>query len=74
MELIKSMRDGSFDRAISDDTSGVSPSTWHSHFSNLLAKKIDPVKNNVLEELFKNNIDSIENELNEPFTYLELLT
>ena len=63
MDLVKSMRDGSFDRAISDDTSGVSPSTWHSHFSNLLAKKIDPVKSDVLEE----------NELNEPFTHLELL-
>jgi hypothetical protein len=37
MELIRSIRDGNFDKAITDDKS-----IWHSHVSNLLAKKVDP--------------------------------
>ena len=74
MELIRSMRNGGFDKATSDDTSGITPPTWHTHFSSLLAKKIDPIKKDNLEELIRNNINLIENELNEPFTLLELLT
>ena len=74
MELVRSMRDGSFDKSTSDDTSGISPSTWHSHFSNLLSKKIDPMDKINLEQLVKNNIDSLENELNEPFSVIELAT
>ena len=38
MQLINSMRDGNFDRSTPDDTSGVSPSAWYMHFSNLLTK------------------------------------
>ena len=41
MQLIKSMRDGDFDKQTPDDTSGVGPTQWHIHFSNLLAKNID---------------------------------
>ena len=32
MQLIKSMREGNFDKQTPDDTSGVSPSEWFSHF------------------------------------------
>ena len=45
MEIIKSMRDGNFDKQTPDDTSNVSPSDWQSHFSNLLSKKVDPINN-----------------------------
>ena len=41
MDLVKAMRDGTFDKQTTDDTSGVSPSKWHAHFSNLLAKEVD---------------------------------
>ena len=68
MELIRSMRNGGFDKATSDDTSGITPPTWHTHFSDLLANTVDPN----FEELIKDNIDSIDNELNEPFTLSEL--
>ena len=44
MELIKSMREGNFDKQTPDDTSNVSPSDWQSHFSNLLSKKVDPIQ------------------------------
>ena len=71
MELIRAMRDGSFDKPKTDDTSSVNPSTWHTHFSNLLAKKVTPDEN--LDNFIKNNIDLIDNELSLPFTFEELL-
>ena len=39
MELIRAMRDGDFDKSTTDDTSGVSPSKWHTHFYKLTCKK-----------------------------------
>ena len=63
MGLIRSRRNGGFDKATSDDTSGITPP-----MSNLLSKTVNPIKKDNLEELIKNNIDLIENELNEPFT------
>ena len=72
MELIRSMRDGSFDKCTTDDTSGVSPSTWYSHFSNLLAKNVDTIEKINLEDFIKNNINSIENELNTSFSSAEV--
>ena len=70
MELIRSMRNGGFDKASPDDTSGISPATWHSHFTNLLGKNVESDKD--LEKLIDENIDLIDNELNEPFTFEEL--
>ena len=71
MELNRAMRDGSFDKPKTDDTSSVNLSTWHSHFSNLLAKKVTPDEN--LDNLIKDNIDLIDKELCLPFTFEELL-
>ena len=51
MQLIKAMKDGNFDNQTPDDTSGVSPADWFSHFSSLLAKKIDPDKKKSLDVL-----------------------
>ena len=70
MELIRAMRDGSFDKSAQDDTSGVNPSEWYTHFSNLLAKEVD--KNDYLEQYILDNVDLDINELNEPFTLEEL--
>ena len=39
MDLFKSMRDGNFDKDVSDDTSDISPQEWFNHFSKLLAKR-----------------------------------
>ena len=52
MQLIKSMRDGNFDKQTTDDTSGVSPTDWYTHFSNLLAKQVDFNKTKTLKDLF----------------------
>ena len=73
MDLVRSMRNGGFDKATTDDTSGISPTMWFNHFSDLLAKQVDPVEKDNFEQLVKDNIDSIDNELNEPFTLQELL-
>ena len=40
MDLVKSMRDGNFDKEVSDDTSSVSPQNWFTHFSKLLARNV----------------------------------
>ena len=70
MDLVKAMRDGTFDKQTTDDTSGVSPSNWHAHFSNLLAKEVD--NDNYLQQYISDNIDLNINELNNPFTMEEL--
>ena len=44
-DLIKSMRDGNFDKEVSDDTASISPQTWFKHFSELLAKKVESEQN-----------------------------
>ena len=72
MELIRSMRDGSFDKLVSDDTSSIPPSSWHTHFSNLLSKKVDTDFQNKLKDLIKDNVDFLENELCEPISASEL--
>ena len=40
MDLVKSLRGGSFDKAVSDDTSFVTPCKWQEHFQSLLAPPV----------------------------------
>ena len=40
MELVKKIRDGSFDKQPNSDTDSISPEDWKSHFSDLLGPKI----------------------------------
>ena len=53
MQLIKSMREGNFDKQTPDDTAGVSPTDWHSHFLSLLAQQIDPTNKQNLDEIIR---------------------
>ena len=71
MDLIKSMRDGSFDREVSDDASNISPHDWFDHFSKLLAKNINSGQN-IDQTLSSLEIDSFKTELDHPFTRVEL--
>ena len=71
MELIKSMRNGNFDKNNPDDTSNVSPSAWHRHFSDLLSKKIEVDPN--IKSFINENKALFESELGVPFTKEELL-
>ena len=68
MQLIKSLREGNFDKNTPDDTSGVSPSDWQTHFSNLLTQSFDPVKKRDLIEHIKQNIDLFKTNLDDPFS------
>ena len=38
MTLVKSLRDGSFDKKVSDNSSYMSPDKWKEHFTNLLLR------------------------------------
>ena len=69
IDLTKSMRDGNFDREVSNDTVGIPPQKWFEHFSSLLAKNIDH-KNQTLND---SQINFLKTELDNPFTKSELL-
>ena len=73
MDLIKSMRDGNFDKDVSDDTSSISAQTWFSHFSELLAKNVSSKLNSDRQEFVEANLESFKTELDFPFTKTELL-
>ena len=72
MQLVKSMREGNFDKLTPDDTSNVIPRDWHSHFSNLLAKQNDPTKTDNLNNFVKDNVDSLQTKLDDPITVVDL--
>ena len=74
MQLINSMREGNFDRSTPDDTSGVSPSNWHSHFKELLTKTSNSDKNDQLLEFIDQNIDLFKSKLDDQFSINELET
>ena len=71
MELIRSMRDGNFDKPTPDDTSGVSPSEWYSHFNDLLAQKLDPNLKQNLNDLIQDNAELFKSKLDDPFSVEE---
>ena len=71
MQLVKSMRAGNFDKNTPDDTSGVSPLDWFSHFSNLFTEKTDQVRNDSLTDFVQKNIDLFKTKLDDPFSVKE---
>ena len=71
MQLIKSMRDGNFDKQTPDDTSGVSASEWHSHFSDLLTKSTDPTKKHWLNDFLLKNVERLKTKLDEKISVEE---
>ena len=42
MNLVKSLRDGSFDKPVSDNSSFVSAEKWQQHFTQLLGPTVTP--------------------------------
>ena len=73
IDLVKSMRDGNFDREMSDDTSDISPQIWFNHFSKLLAKNGNLVSDFDHQTIIDSEIDLFKTELDHPFTKTELL-
>ena len=75
MDLVRTMRDGSFDKQVSDSTSQVSPECWKEHFKGLLGPTVQQSPSN--EEMllfFKQNCDKSFSCLDQPFTRTELLS
>ena len=56
-DLIKTLREGNFDKGVESDTSHVSPQQWFSHFHELLSKNVDSVQNQNLEKFVTDNWD-----------------
>ena len=74
MNIVKSLRDGSFDRNKSDDTGFISPEDWRNHFSSLLGPPLSVTnKDQELLDYIENNCDKYESELGSPFTRAEFL-
>ena len=68
MQLVKSLKDGSFDKCKPSDTAAISPDEWFEHFSTLLCKQSsDKVADQKYEEYFQNNVDQLASDLDQPF-------
>ena len=75
MDLVRTMRDGSFDKQVSDSTSQVSPECWKEHFKGLLGPTVQQSPSNDEMLLFiKQNCDKSFSCLDQPFTRTELLS
>ena len=74
MDLVRSMRDGSFDKQVSDSTSQVSPDSWRNHFKGLLGPNVQPSPgNDEMSAFVQQNCDKARSCLDQPFTRTELL-
>ena len=73
MNIVKSLRSGSFDKNISDDSSFVPPSEWHFHFKNLLGPPVPPDSDKSLSDYIEENCDSTSSELDPKITRAEFL-
>jgi hypothetical protein len=69
MNIVNSIRDGSFDKSIKDDTGHVSPLKWREHFQGLLGPPVE--KNQTLEDYISDNCDLFSSELDRPFSFSE---
>ena len=69
MNIVNSIRDGSFDKSIKDDTGHVSPLKWREHFQGLLGPPVE--KNQTLEDYISDNCDLFSSELDWPFSFSE---
>ena len=68
MNIVKSLRDGSFDCKKKDDSDFITPEKWGDHFSSLLGPEISPTPQDK-ERLdhIDNNFEKFESELGSPF-------
>ena len=75
MDLVRSLRDGSFDKKVSESTSHVSPEKWHDHFQGLLGPVVlqSPAEDNMVAYVEK-YCDSAKSSLDDPFSRTELLS
>ena len=69
MQLVNSLKSGSFDKVKPSDTEAISPDEWFRHFSNLLGKPPSNTESELrYNEYFQNNVDKLSSNLDQPFT------
>ena len=74
MNLVKSLRDGSFDKQTVSDSEYVSPGNWQNHFKNLLGPAVSPTpQDEDMMSFVSQNCDKIESDLERPFTRSEFM-
>ena len=74
MDLVKSLRDGSFDKKVAETTTHVSPESWKQHFQGLLGPPVEQSPSQ--EELLafvKDNCDAAKSYLDDKITRCEIL-
>ena len=74
MNLVKPMRDGSFDKQIPDNSSFVSPEDWRQHFSELLGPTVPPSASDIdMAQFVTDNADKFKTELDIPISRSEII-
>ena len=74
MDLVRSLRDGSFDKKVSDSTSQVSPVKWRQHFQSLLGTPVQQTPAEAeLVEFVELHRAGARSDLDQPFSRSELL-
>ena len=74
MDLVKSLRDGSFNKKVAETLSHVSPESWENHYQGLLGPSIEPSPSQ--EELIRfvaENCDKTKSCLYHPMTLCKIL-
>ena len=68
MNFVKSLRDGSFDKKVNNNTSHVNPDKWREHFSSLLGPQVELNQSDQdLINFVEQNCDKFESKLSDPF-------
>ena len=67
MNIVNSIRDGSFDKSVKDDTGHVSSDKWREHFQTLLGPPVE--RNQTLNDYISRNCDLFSSELDRPFSF-----
>ena len=74
-DLIRSMRDGSFDKKVLDSTAQVSPQKWRDNFQGLLGPSImQSPSDDTMAAYIIDNCMAAQSCLDEPFSRKELLS
>ena len=74
MNIVKSLKSGSFDKKISDDSSFVSPNEWQSHFQNLIGPPVPAENDADLAAYIEENCDKVKTEIGLKITKSEFLS
>ena len=73
MDLVKTLKEGTFDKNMPSDTAGITPDSWLNHFKELLGKTLVPAaRDQEMGDHVLKNVDAFQTELDQPFTHDEL--